>query len=69
MGAGDCGLITAGGGGIFGNQSLAVVARDFDRDCIVNDGARFGAGDAFFTISVNHCSAFGSGFVTSIGTI
>jgi hypothetical protein len=35
----------------------------------VNDGARLGAGDAFFTISVNHCSAFGSGFVTSIGTL
>ena len=56
-----------GGGGIFGTQS--VVARDFDRDCIVNDGARLGAGDAFLTISVNHCSAFGSGFVTSIGTL
>lgn len=69
VGAGDCdcGLIAAGGGGIFGTQS--VVASDFDRDCIVNDGARLGAGDAFFTISVNHCSAFGSGFVTSIGTL
>lgn len=46
-------------------------ARDFDRDCEVNDGARFGAGDAFLTISVNHCSAFGSGVgvAISMGTI
>lgn len=46
-------------------------ARDFDRDCDVNDGARFGIGDAFLTISVNHCSAFGKGLgaAISIGTI
>lgn len=46
----------------------SVAANDFDRDCDVNDGARFGAGDVLFTISVNHCSALGSGFVASIGT-
>ena len=42
------------------------VARDFDRDCALNGDARFGAGDAFFTISVNHCSAFGSGVGVAI---
>jgi hypothetical protein len=45
------------------------VASDFDRDCIENPGARLGgAGDVLFTISVSHCSAFGSGFVVAIGT-
>ena len=77
VGAGDCVVIVAGAGDVdVGNHSVeigretndSVVANDFDLDCILNDGARFGAGEAFFTISVNHCSAFGSGFVTSIGT-
>jgi hypothetical protein len=50
---------------VFPGQTLAVVesngptsATDLDRDAKV---ARFGAGDAFFTISVSHCSALGSG--------
>lgn len=50
------------------DDSKASVASDFDRDCIENAGARRGAGDVLFTISVSHCSAFGSGFVAAIGT-
>lgn len=46
----------------------STVASDFDRDCVANDGARFGAGDVLLTMSVNHCSAFGRGFVASMGT-
>lgn len=41
---------------------------DFARACIPN-GTRRGDGDVFLTISVNHCSAFGSGATVSIGTI
>lgn len=47
-------------------SNSSVVARDFDRDCVLNGDARFEAGDAFFTISVNHCSAFGSGVGVAI---
>lgn len=35
---------------------------------MLNAGARFGAGDVFFTISVSHWSAFGSGVMVSMGT-
>jgi hypothetical protein len=50
---------------VVSNGSTSAI--DFDRD--LNEGALFGAGDAFFTISVSHCSGFGRGSVVSIGTI